>query len=379
VSDAPVRMGMVDDHAHPFPLIPDTLALDGITLDVLAGQDADDRRRAAGPHRLATEALRVRLAALLDCAADDVEGVRDTVAAADWPGYVRRLFRDAGVDGMLLDGGMHPVSQNGLADYARLADTPMYSLLRLESVIDPLLSAGADADHIVAEVARFVADGAAAGAVGVKTVLAYRTGLAVDPDVDEEQARRSVQESGPLPRRAKALRDLIMRRTLAQCADLGLPMQVHTGFGDSELRLADANPILLDDVLRTPEGEAAPVVLIHAGYPWHEQIAYLAALRSRVWVEFSLVNLFSPATTADRLLRVIDLAPVDRVLFGSDGHGSPETHWFALHVLRDAWTEVRARLAGVARQRWLDDTAALLFAGNAVEVYGLPVSHAART
>jgi predicted TIM-barrel fold metal-dependent hydrolase len=372
-------MGVIDDHAHPFPLTPDTLDLGAVTLDVLEGPAADARRRSAGPHRLAMEALRVRLAALLGCAADDVEQVRDALAAADWPGYVRRLFRDAGVRGMLLDGGMHPVSPAGLADYAQVADTPMYSLLRLESVIDPLLSAGADADHILAEVARFVADGAADGAAGVKTVLAYRTGLAVDPEVTEEQASRSVAEPGPLPRRAKALRDLIMCRTLAQCADLGLPMQVHTGFGDSELRLADADPILLDDVLRTPRGEAAPVVLIHAGYPWHEQIAYLAALRSRVWAEFSLVNLFSPATTADRLLRVIDLAPVDRVLLGSDGHGSPETHWFALHVLRDAWTQVRTRLADVARQRWLDDAAARLFADNAIDVYRLPVSRAART
>jgi uncharacterized protein len=364
-------MGVIDDHAHPFPLTPDSLDLSGVTLDVAAGPSADARRRAAGPHRLSMEALRVRLAALLDCAADDVEQVRDTVAAADWPGYVRRLFRDAGVRGMLLDGGMHPVSQAGLGDYARVADTPMYSLLRLESVIDPLLHAGADADHILAEVARFVATGAAEGAVGVKTVLAYRTGLAVDPDVDVAAARRSVQ-SGSVAHQAKPLRDLIMRRTLAQCADLGLPMQVHTGFGDSEIRLTDANPILLDDVLRTPEGEAAPVVLIHAGYPWHEQIAYLAAVRSQVWAEFSLVNLFSPATTADRLLRVIDLAPVDRVLFGSDGHGSPETHWFALHVLWDAWTQVRARLTDVARQRWLDDAEGRLFAGNAIDVYRLP-------
>ncbi|HVV20206.1 MAG TPA: amidohydrolase family protein [Pseudonocardiaceae bacterium] len=352
--------GLVDDHAHPFPLVADTLALGGLTLVTEEGPAAEQRRSAAAPHRLMLEALRVRLAALLDCAPDDVESVRNAVAAADWPAYVRRLFADAGVSGMLLDGGGDPTP------YAETAGVPMFALRRLETVIDPLLDAGADADHVIAEVERVAA---ADGVVGLKTVLAYRTGLAVDPDVGLAAARRSVDEGGPVRRRAKALRDFVFLRVLDICADLRRPIQVHTGFGDSDLRLADSNPLLLDDVLRST---SAPVVLIHAGYPWHEQIAYLASMRSSVWAEFSLVNLFSPVTTADRLLRVIDLAPVDRLLFGSDGHGSPETHWFASLVLRDAWRDVRSRLAGVARQGWLDRAEGALFAGNAVDVYRLP-------
>lgn len=369
--DAVGRIGLVDDHAHPFPLVANTLDFAGMTLDVTDGPAADDRRRAAAPNRLALEAMRVRLAALLGCPPEDVERVRDDLAAADWAGYVRSLFRDAGVDAMLLDGGPQPLAPDDLAEYSRVADTPMYSLLRLEAVIDPLLAAGAEADDVWTAVERFVADGAAAGAVGVKTVLAYRTGLAVDPDVDAERARRSVVGEGPVRYRAKALRDLVMLRTLAQCADLGLPMQVHTGFGDSELRLVDANPILLDDVLRTSAGLAAPVVLIHGGYPWHEQVAYLAAMRPLVWAEYSLANLFSPATTADRLLRLIDLAPTDRVLFGSDGHGSPETHWFALHVLREAWDEIRARLSATTRSSWLTVAGTRMLGGNAVDLYRL--------
>ncbi|MGH3437194.1 MAG: amidohydrolase family protein [Sciscionella sp.] len=365
------RIGFIDDHAHPFPLAADTLDLGRLTLDVSGGPGTDDRRRAAAPHRLALEAMRVRLGALLCCEPDEIKRVRDARAAEDWPGYVQLLFRDAGVDGMLLDGGSHPLSSDELRRHALLANTPMYQLLRLEAVIDPLLTAGAEADDILEAVERFVADGASAGAVGVKTVLAYRTGLAVNPDVNEEQARRSVTEGGPIRQRAKALRDLITRRTLAQCADLRLPMQIHTGFGDSELRLADADPILLDDVLRTPEGTAAPVVLIHAGYPWHEQIAYLAAIRPRLWAEYSLANLFSPVTTTDRLLRIIDVTPTDRVIFGSDGHGSPETHWFALRVLRAAWRDVRSRLTDMARPGWLDEAGARMFRGNAVELYRL--------
>ena len=101
----------------------------------------------------------------------------------------------------------------------------------------------------------------------------------------------------------------MFRTVLGTTADLGLPVQVHTGFGDSEIRLADSDPLLLEEVLRTPEGSAATVVLIHGSFPWAEQAAYLATARPNLWVELSLSNLFAPLHTADRLLRILDVAP----------------------------------------------------------------------
>jgi predicted TIM-barrel fold metal-dependent hydrolase len=367
------RVPLIDDHAHPFGLTADVFDLAGISLDVGEGADADARRREVAPGRLALEALQVRLAGLLGCAVADLLQAR-AAAAVDWPSYLRLLFADVGLAGMVLDGGPHPVRSADLAAYRDISGgLGMWSLLRLESVIDPLLAAGGSADEVLDAVQDAIAQAAAAGSVGCKTVLAYRTGLAVDPAASLAEARRSVTDSAALPvrRQAKALRDLVLRRSLAQCADLGLAMQVHTGFGDSEIRLRDADPIGLDDLLRTPEAESAKVVLIHAAYPWHEQVAYLSAVRASVWAEFSLVNLFAPATSADRLLRLIDLAPTGRILIGSDGHGTPETHWFALSVLRDAWTEVARRLGPLARASWLDDAERAIFSDNARAVYQL--------
>jgi hypothetical protein len=363
---------LLDDHAHPFPLTADELDLSSLTLSVGAASAA--RRREAAPHRLMLETLRHDLAGLLGCTPDEVLAARRE-AATDWPGYVRRLFDHAGITGVLLDGGTAPLDAPALDRQAELAGVRTWSLLRIESVIDPLLAAGADGPTIETAVAEFVATGAAAGAAGLKSVVAYRTGLAVDPTVTAEAAYRSVEADAaelPVPRRAKALRDHLLRRTLAQCADLGLPIQFHTGFGDSEIRLADARPVLLDDLLRTPEGSAARVVLIHGGFPWHEELAYLTLVRDNVWAEYSLANLFSPATTADRLLRLLDLAPTDRVLFGTDGHGSPETHWFAARTLRRAWERLRQRAdSGASGRAWWDAAEQRLFHGNAEALYPL--------
>ena len=362
------RVPLLDDHAHPFPLTAEPLDLGSLSLSV---DPADHARRAeAAPHRLMLEMLRGRLATLLGCAPAEVTDAR-AEAARDWPAYLRRLFDDVGIGGLLLDGGPAVLSPADVSRYAGAAGRPMWSLLRLEAVIDPLLQQGADGPSIEAALATRVEDSAAAGVAGLKTVIAYRTGLAVDPTVSAQDAYRSVASTDPAHRRAKPLRDYLLRRTFGQCADLGLPIQIHTGFGDSEIRLATARPVLLDDLLRTPEGAAAKVVLIHAGYPWHEELAYLACVRRNVWAEMSLVNLFSPMTTADRVLRMLDLAPIDRVLFGTDGHGAPETHWFAGSVLRTTWDEVVSRLSGAVRPSWLSDGERLVFHDNATTIYRL--------
>lgn len=364
-------MGVIDDHAHPFALAPDRLSFADITLAVSTDPAAPALRAALGPGRIALEVMRVRLAALLQCEPENVETTR-AERAQDWPAYLRLLFTDIGLAAMLLDPGPNHLEPADAQTYTTLAGAPIGLLLRIEAIIDPLLDHGAGADEVLAEVQTAVSAAAVAGYAGAKTVLAYRTGLAVDPDVTLADARRSVVDTTdePVRHRAKALRDLVFRRTVAQCGELGLPVQVHTGFGDSDLRLRDSEPIALDQVLRTAEVTRGRVVLIHAGYPWHEQVAYLAAVRESVWAEFSLVNLLSPITTADRLMRLLDLAPTSRVLLGSDGHGPPETHWFALSVLRDSWHEIAARLGPAVRARWLDDLETAIFAANAAELYG---------
>lgn len=360
---------MIDDHAHPFPLSAVPLDLDAVTLDIASGPSADVRRRELGPGRLATEMLRVRLARHLDCSLAELDQAR-AAAVTDWPHYVENLFADVGLTGMLLDpGGPDFETSEGVAPYARMAKVPMWELVRVEPVVDEMVSAGASTSDILAAVDQRLDAAAARGAVGVKTVLAYRTGLAVDPSASVIDADHSLTHPVSVRQRGKAMRDLLFRHLLGRCADLQLPLQVHTGFGDSDIRLADANPLLLDDVLRTPEGHAAQVVLIHGGFPWHEQVAYMAAVRPSVWVDFSLSNLVSPATTADRLLRLLDLAPSGRLLLGSDGHGPPETHWFALGILGDAWSLVRSRLGTSVRASWLNDVERDIFTDNARHLY----------
>lgn len=363
---------MIDDHVHQFQLSYTPLALEAISLDVEPGEEAAARRRLLAPGRLYLHLIAARLADLLGVDVDEAVAARNERASADWLAWVRHLFDDAGVTGMVMD---EPVNEpRRTADYAEAAGRPVWSMVRIDPLVDDLLGRGAGAAEIVAAVEEAMAASAADGCVAFKTAMAYRTGLRVDPTVDVAAAQRSIDADADIPvrRRAKALRDLVIRTALGRAADLRRPMQFHTGFGDSEIRLGESHPLLLEELLRTPEGEAAAIVLIHGSFPWHEPAAHLAATRKNVWVELSLSNLFAPVGTGDRLLRILDVAPRERVLLGSDGHGTPETHWFGCRVLADAWRQAATRLGEAgARPAWLEATRRALFEDNARGVYAL--------
>lgn len=359
---------MIDHHAHPFdreagPFDPTRLAIDLTDM-------ADGRPNApVQPDTLWRALLVSRLADRLKVDVEDVDAARSS-QAEDYPDYVRALFTDAGIDALILDAAWPPGSEQYADQFAALSGCEVRLLWRLDPHVDELLEQGLGAGDIIERVDRQIA--AAEGRYcGFKTVVAYRSGLAVDPAATLESAAASLETGGP--QAAKPLRDLLFGRLLEHAAEVDMPVQIHTGFGDSDLRLGRVDPLLLEDVLDTPAGRRAPVVLLHSGFPFQDQAAYLAAARRNVHVDVSLVNVFAPANLGDGLRRVVGLAPVDRVLFGTDAYLLPEVFWFAATVLREAWQQVRASLAGQGMDGgWLDRAEDAMFAGNARRLYGLP-------
>lgn len=364
---------MIDSHGHSVSGGGGPLDLSQVGLELAEDGPVRERRALAAPSRLSQELLAVRLAGYLGCQVQEL-GVARSQASSDWPGYVSGLFADAGIKGLVLDPGWNPTDPSSAQEeMAALTSCQVRTILRLDPLVDRLISEGATVSEIMSEFETAVRGAPGQGYVGLKTILAYRTGLGVDPDATPKEAEASLRTTGELPvrRRGKALRDLLCRRTLGWAAELQLPVQFHTGFGDSDIRLSEANPLLLEELLLTPEGQAATVVLIHGSYPWHEELAYLTLVRPNVHAELSLFNLFAPARVAERLERVLELAPGSRVLCGTDGHGAPETFWFAALILREAWATVRGRwVAQGARADWLAGIEDAIFRANTARLYG---------
>ena len=285
----------------------------------------------------------------------------------------RRFLRAAGTDVFCVDTGYAPHRVTTPAGLAGAADAVAYEVVRLEGVAEAVAAGGVEPDAY-AEAFRTAAWEAVRrpDVVGVKSVAAYRTGFDLDP------ARPSAEEVTRAARRWLArggrLDDpVLVRHLLWTAVDLGRPLQLHTGFGDSDIRMHRVDPTRLTDWLHLTAG-TVPVLLLHC-WPYQRQAAYLSAVFERVYLDVGLtLHHVGPARAGAILAEALEITPFRKLLYSSDAYGVAEFHHLGALSFRQG-------LAGLLQERVDADELALPDAlriarwtgrDNAIRVYGLP-------
>jgi hypothetical protein len=182
--------------------------------------------------------------------------------------------------------------------------------------------------------------------VGVKSIAAYRVGLALDGrrPTDSEVvvamarwlARTHAVDGDGQNGKAARIADEVLHRFFVWCgADLGLPVQFHVGYGDRDVNLHQCNPLLLTDLLRALEKTGVPVMLLH-NYPYHREAGYLAQVFPNVHVDLGLAahNVGARATAV--LAEALELVPFRKFLYSSDAFGLPELYYLGALLFRRA-------------------------------------------
>lgn len=296
-------------------------------------------------------------------------------AALGWREVSRRLLRASGTTTWLVDTGLNTPPLTGVAELADLGGGHAREVVRLEAVAEQVAERGVPAACLAAEVEREIRS-QAANAIGLKSVVAYRCGLRMPdrrPGSGQVDSRAAAWLSGP----DRRLRDPVLLAWLVHLgasigAELGLPLQLHTGFGDPDLRLHETDPLLLTDFIRSTVDTGPTLVLLHC-WPFHRNAAYLAHAYPHVLVDLGLTIPHVGAQAAAVLAETLEIAPWPAVCFSSDGFGLPELH----HLGALLWRERFGRLI----DRWLgEDVLAATDAerlvrgiagGNAARAYGL--------
>lgn len=376
LDDLPV----VDSHAHP--VLADAARLGPLGLRPHFSESPDPEQLAQhAEHSLFYQRALRDLAHLLGCEPVE-EAVLARRAELGLATYCSLLAGAARLEAVLLDDGYPPQGGCSVAQMGEMLATRVYRVLRLEQLEGDLVARHAAFEDFEEAFRAELRDLRARGTWGLKSIAAYRTGLAVGP-ADRLAAagawallRRRAEAGEPVRVASKPLVDYCVHLGLEQAARQGLPFQFHTGFGDVDLDLLRANPLLLKPLLEEPRYRGATIVLLHASLPYTVEASYLASLYGHVYLDLSLAIPYALPLAPDLLARALSLAPTTKVLYGSDAHGIPDLYYLAaLHFRRALATfldDLLARDAITASQA--DAIAIRLLADNARRCYGLPAS-----
>jgi len=241
----------------------------------------------------------------------------------------RRLLQAAGVEAWLVDSGYRTGQVQTPPQLAQASGASAYEVVRLEAVAEQVAFGGVPAAGYGALLAEALS-AAARGAVGFKSIAAYRYGLDFGPSRPSSEevtaaADRWLRAIDSDP--AARLEDpVLLRHAIWTAVDLGLPLQFHVGFGDPDVRLHRADPSLLHDFLLATRASGTPIMLLHC-YPYHRQAGYLAHVFPHVYMDvgeaLNHVGARAPAVLAEAL----ELTPFHKMLYSSDAFGLPELHY----------------------------------------------------
>lgn len=298
--------------------------------------------------------------------------------------FAARLMAEANVEAAILD---HLFTGRGADNYSVAQMAYQYggalttSAVRLESVLEQLVVACDDLGELEEQFRRRLDPDALAaeGVVSLKSIVAYRTGLDLArPSESDVRAafgrlREAVAARGRVRIAEKAFLDYFLRIALAWCAEHRFPIQFHTGFGDPDVDLRTGNPLQMREVFQDESLRDAPIVLLHAGYPFVQETGYLANVYPNVYLDLGLAIPHAASEYQEIVRQALALGPSTKVLWSSDGYTIPEHTWFAAVHGRKALARALDDLIGLGA---IDEPEALQMAeqilrGNAIRLYGL--------
>jgi predicted TIM-barrel fold metal-dependent hydrolase len=370
---------VVDNHCHG--IYRDQGPLDAATWRQLFTESRD----AGTQQEHVTQTLFYRrmvreLAAFLECEPTE-EAVLAARGARDGAALVRELLGAAHVEALLIDEGF-PGRDLVLPDteVAALAGCRVAPVLRLEVLMQRLIAEHATLEGVVEGLRAALADVRAGGYVALKSIAAYRTGLnirrwnLVEAAGGFAAARREVKETGSVRLAHKALLDTLLHVAFAAAARQEVPVQFHTGYGDTDADLLLANPLHLRAVLEDPGYRGMPVVVLHEAYPYTREGAYLSAVYDQVYLDLSYAT---PFLGYDEMVRftnaALGVAPSSKLLYSSDAVGVPELHWIGARAGRHALGEALDACVASGELSVSEAEAAgeAVLRGNARRLYGL--------
>jgi predicted TIM-barrel fold metal-dependent hydrolase len=302
---------------------------------------------------------------------DDYLARRRSIGAAEANSL---LLRSTGTSDYLLDTGIRDDRLLAPDAMAVRAGARVREIVRIERVAEDLAGVSTAAGFV----AKFPETLAARtrAAVGVKSIIAYRHGF--DIPAERPSGREVLQAADEWFRTAEETGSfritdpVLLRFGLWSGIDTGLPMQLHTGYGDSDVQLFRADPSRLSPLFHATRSLGVDFMLLHC-YPFIREAGILAQVFPHVYLDVGLVSHYLGPSAGTSIRQALEIAPFSKILYSSDSYGLAEhyavsaANWrTSFAALMDAWIA-----SGWATADDAERIAMMIASENAKRVYTL--------
>ncbi|MDI9242401.1 amidohydrolase family protein [Fusibacillus kribbianus] len=374
---------VVDAHAHPF--VPTREKADYSYAYSMCVHKGFGDFRYLTSYRMALQEYKRLFQLPNDASEIQVVELRNRTAQEDYKSFVKLLYEDAGIEAMISDFGF-PITGEGLtADEFKVFEDAagpvcdIYDMIRIETTCDRYLYRyDMSFEDMINAFDSYVEEHVRTHkTVGIKTVVGYYTGIKWEA-VSYEKAKKNFESAYRgkyLPgREDKAFRDYMVYHGLELAEKYRIAFQIHTGVGDPpacDLRLM--NPNDLYELLNTGLASKTKIVIVHAGFPYGYEAAFLAANYPGVYTDISSTVSYLGRAVEGEFRKILDVCPHNKIMFGSDGGGYADQSWFAANYFKRVLSEVLQEYVtdGCFTETYANKIGKMILHDNAVRVYQL--------
>jgi predicted TIM-barrel fold metal-dependent hydrolase len=286
----------------------------------------------------------------------------------------RRLLRSTGTTEFLLDTGIPDAQLLDPTAMAACAGARTREIVRIETVAEHLASESTAAGFVSRLPEALAAR--SREAVGLKSIIAYRHGF--DIPAERPTGREALKAADEWFRAARTtgtfrITDpVLLRFGLWAGIDTGLPIQLHTGYGDGDIELFRADPSRLTSLFHATRSLGVVFMLLHS-YPFVREAGILAQIFPHVYLDVGLVSHYLGPGSGTAVRQAMEIAPFSKILYSSDSYGLGEhyavsaANWrTSFAALMDEWVG-----SGWATPKDAEKIATMAASDNAKRVYKL--------
>jgi predicted TIM-barrel fold metal-dependent hydrolase len=254
----------------------------------------------------------------------------------------RRFLRRSGLDCLLIDTGHRSAAILDVPAMAEDAGRPAREVVRIESVIEEVARSGSSAERLPEAIGE-VLDQRAQGAVGLKTIVAYRCTFRIDQSApgraEVVKAADRWLAAAAAAGKYRLTDPAIVRHGLwvgaEICRQRGLPLQVHVGFGDPDIYMHACDPTHFTDFIAAMEAWEVPITLLH-NYPFQREAAWLSEIFQNVYYDVGAVLNYTAPMSAKILGEALEMGKYSKQLYSSDAFGLSELYYLGALLYRRA-------------------------------------------